>query len=91
MSRLNKYLLGDLLFAGIRSMGPLHRWVNSKFVSALADSGPLPGAYTTRGDGETSLHELLKKEYFSLEVPKPSQDQLNQLPDTQTLLPLFKR
>lgn len=91
MTAANNYWLGDLIFSGIRAVPPLHRWLNKHFISAFTDDGPLPGAYTTQGDGETSLHELLDKSYFALLVPKPTAKALADLPPTDQLLPLFER
>ena len=41
-------------------------------ISLAADPGPLPGLYNAGEDGKTSMHEVLKKEFFALDLRKPT-------------------
>ena len=43
-------------------------------ISRSADPGPLPGRYNAKEDGTTSMREVLEKDFFALELPKPSGD-----------------
>ena len=83
--------LGNAFFKLLIALPPMHRFINPRVISSFADSGPLPGRYTTRHRGAVYLWEMLHKEYFSLEVPKPSQEEIDVLPDHDAVLALFKR
>lgn len=91
MAKSIKRTIGDLLFKAITAIPGVHGWLNKSLVSQYTDNGPLPGLYTTEGDGQTSLHELLNKEHFALEVPKPTAEQIKDLPDIEKLVALFER
>ena len=73
-------------------MGFIGRKISKNRISAIADKGPLPGKLTAKGNGVADLHEILEKEYFALEVPKPSQAHINSLPPIETVVDeLFMR
>ena len=75
--------LGNAFFKLLIALPPMHRFINPRVISSFAD--------TTRHRGAVSLWEMLHKEYFSLEVPKPSQEEIDVLPDHDAVLALFKR
>lgn len=72
-------------------MGLITRKLSKFAITKYADSGPLPGRYTTHGSGVSDLHEILDKNYFALEVPKPSQASIDALPPLDDVLKLFER
>ena len=82
---------GDKLFKAIIAIPALHRLINRYVISKYADSGPLPGLHTTKGRGITALREMLHKEYFALEVPSPSPEEIETLPDIEAVTALFER
>jgi len=91
MEKPFKYILGDILFKAVTAIPSVHSWLSRRLISAYADGGPLPGLYTTEGDGLVSLHEMLDKQHFSLEVPKPTPEQIAALPEIEELKSLFER
>ena len=82
---------GQTIFEFVTAIPGAHSWLSKKVISSFADSGPLPGLYTTKQRGKTSLRELLAKEYFALEVPTPSDDFIKDLPDIDQVGALFER
>lgn len=82
---------GNTIFKTITSVPILHRWINQFVLSQYADSGPLPGLYTAKRPGETSIWEVLHKEYFALEVPRMTEAEQADLPDIDAVMELFRR
>ena len=92
-NKSTKRKIGDALFKGITCIPGVHSWINKKIIAAYADTGQVPGVYTTEGNGLSSMHELIEKKYFSLVVPKPTAEEIAEadLPPIEELVPLFKR
>ena len=92
-NKSTKRKIGDAIFKIITSIPGVHNAINKTLISKYADTGQVPGVYTTEGDGLTSMHELVDKKFFSLVVPKPTAEELTaaDLPPIEALLPLFKR
>lgn len=67
------------------------RLISRVVISIYADDGPLPLQYRTNESGVASLDEILEKEYFGLELPKPKAEETKDLPDIDNLVQLFKR
>lgn len=72
-------------------MGFIRRKLSNFIIGKFADKGPLPGRYSAGGDGTADLHEILDKKHFALEVPRPSPDYINSLPDLAEVQALFQR
>ena len=72
-------------------MGFIRRKISKLAIGKFTDKGPLPGRYTTKGDGITDLHEILDKKYFALEAPRPTPEYIDSLPPIAEVLQLFKR
>lgn len=83
--------LGNAIFKAVTSVPILHRWINQYLLSQYADSGPLPGLYTTKHPGKTSIWEVLHKEHFALEVPRMTDEEQAELPDIEAVMDLFRR
>lgn len=83
--------LGNTIFKAITSVPILHRWINQFILSKYADDGPLPGLYTTRRAGKTSIWEVLHKEHFALVIPRMTENELAALPDIEEVMDLFRR
>ena len=83
--------IGQFIFKLLTSSDFLHRAINKKLVSSFTDNGPLPGRYTAKEPGLTSLREMLEKHYFALEVPTPSQAHRDSLPPVEDVVDLFVR
>lgn len=83
--------LGNAVFQAVISVPILHRWINQYVISQYADSGPLPGLFTTKHAGKSSLWEVLHKECFALEVPRMTDEELAELPDIGDVMDLFRR
>lgn len=83
--------LGNAVFKAVISVPILHRWINQYVISQYADSGPLPGLFTTKHAGKSGLWEVLHKECFALEVPRMTNEELDELPDIGDVMDLFRR
>lgn len=82
---------GNTVFHALISVPAIHRFVNRWATSRQTDSGPLPGVFTAKQAGKTSLWEILHKEYFALIVPTPDAAHKNTLPKLDDLKELFRR
>ena len=51
---------------------PVRAFLVRLVVFDRADSGDLPGLYNAGKDGITSMHEILEKDFFALDFPKPT-------------------
>lgn len=83
--------VGNFIFKAVTAIPAVHRFINRKVISQFTDMGPLPGLYTTQSRHETPLWELLHKKNFALEVPTPSPEEREGLPDLDVVTALFER
>lgn len=82
---------GNFIFKSLTFSDRVHRYISNFVISKITDSGPLPGLYSTKQQGRTSLWEMLHKEYFALEVPTPDASELEDLPELDVLSDMLKR
>lgn len=69
----------------------LKRKLSQRAISKYTDSGALPGRYSAHSPGLVSQREILEKKFFALEIPKPSDEYIAQLPDLKDVLSLLIR